>query len=333
MVSIKRYLSNTSGEIALRQAVGLLIQKLGDCAIDTYPLEGQDFREEIGAIREALIPSLPNESFLVLAESAAQALETYTSRIERLIGRQNDDLQTIIRMFQESLLTIAGGGTQSAGLTKISEELERGAGFKDLQSLKLHLGECLSSLRDEIEREKTASKMLIEKLQIQIESFQKSPERLPQNEVDPATGALLKGDGIAAIQRAIDRGTRHYIVVMTVNRIQPINARFGRDAGDWMLLRFKEHVQSLLHASDQLFRWTGPAIVAILERPEGFDYVRAAARRMLETRIEITYQANGRSVLIPVSAAWSVFMLTSTPEEINTQIETFIAGQGYRDYA
>src|SRR5690242_19699557 len=120
MVSIKRYLSNTSGEIALRQAVRLLIEKLGDCAIHAYPLELQNFREETGAIHQALIPSLPNESFPVLAESAARSLEMYTGRINRLIGRQNDDFQTIIRMLQESLLTIAGGDTQSAGLTKIS---------------------------------------------------------------------------------------------------------------------------------------------------------------------------------------------------------------------
>jgi GGDEF domain-containing protein len=333
ILSIKRYLNNPSSETALRQAIALLIEKLGACVINGDAQESEDFRDEIWSIHEALTPDLPPEYVLTLAESAARAFEKYNRQMMGAIGKRSSDFQRIIRMLRENLLNIAGENTDSAQfLTSIGEELERGTGFKDLRRLELHLEKCMSNVRGEVEREKAMLETRIERLQIEIENCRRPAEILPQREVDPATGARPKVDCVAAIQQAINRGTRHYAIVMVVNRIQPINARFGRDAGDWMLLRFKEHIESQLLPSDQLFRWTGPAIVAVLERPEGFDYVRGLVKRMLDTRIETTYVIQSRSVLIPISAAWSIFTLPSTAEATEKQIETFIASQGSRDF-
>jgi GGDEF domain-containing protein len=332
MVSIKRYLSGNACENTPRQAVALLVEKLGECAVEDDPKECENFRREMRSTCEALSRDTPDENIMILAKSAAQSLETYNRRVVRTVTRLSGQVQAIARMLQNSLLEIAGAGTESGqGWSRIGKELERGTGFKDLESLKAHVGKCLCSLREEIEREKAASKARIEKLQIEIESLHRPSAQVRHQSLDPATGAPLQEDCMAAIRAAIDKGTRHYAVVMVVNRVQPINARYGRDAGDWMLLRFKEHVASQLPASDPLFRWTGPAMVAILERPEGFDYIRAQVRRMLDTRMEITYVFGDRSVLIPVSCAWSVLPLTSPPDAAKREIETFVASQGCHD--
>ncbi len=334
MVSIKRYLGYNESEGALREAVSLLVEKIGECAVAREPGEFQDFRHEIRKIHEALTPDLPIQNMAILVGSAAQRLETYNRLITTTIGKRSDDFQTIFRMLQESLVKIAGENIESVqGLSRIGAELERSTGFEDLQALKLHLGECLSGLREEIEREKNASKTLIEKLQCAIEDVREPGARLPQPEIDKATGTPLHAECLTAIQEAIGKGTRHYAAVMVVKRVQPINARFGRDAGDRMLSRFREHLESHLFASDQVFRWTGPAMVAILERPEAADRVREMIRRVVEGRIEETYFASGRSVLIPISAAWSVFALTSPVDATEKQIEAFIATQGNRDFA
>jgi GGDEF domain-containing protein len=333
IVSIKRFLES-GGESSLREAVALLTGKLGDCVVmegDQQPLE--DFRKEIRAVQEALTPDLPAENVLVLARSVAESQETYNRRVTRAIDRQAGDFQVIVRMLQESLIKIAGEKTDSIeGLARISQELERGTAFRDLQSLKQHLGTCLADLRVEIEREKTASRALIEKLQGEISSFTESGKTAISRDLDPATELPRQEDSMAAIRQAIDSGTRHFALVMVVNRVQRINARFGREAGDRMLCRFKEHVEQQLFASDRLFRWTGPAIVAILERPEAFDLVRAQIRRILEIPIQENYDIGDRAVLIPISAAWSLTLLDGTAEAIGKQIQTFIASQGGRDF-
>jgi GGDEF domain-containing protein len=331
IVSIKRYLDTWGGidETSLRQVVAQLVARLGECAVDCDPQETESVRQEIREIHESLTPDLPDESFGILAISAAQALEKYNKRSGRILGKQATAYRTIARALVDSLMRIAGDQTESAqSLVRIDEELERGAAFVDLQSLKQHLDMSLHALGAAVESEKTASKAMIDKLRIEMETYRKAQV---EPEADPATGALLKEDCVTAIQQAIDKGTPLYIVVMVVNHVQPINARFGRDAGDWILLRFKEHVEHHLFPSDHLFRWTGPAMVALLERPEGAAYVRALVTRMLDARLEVTYRVGARLVLIPISAAWSTFPVTANAESLQEQIETFIAAQGGGD--
>ena len=330
IVSIKRYL-DTGGiddETSIRQIVALLVARLGECAVEGDAEELESIRHDIREIHDALYtPQLPDENFGILAIAAAEELENYNKRVGRIRGEQVSAYRTIVRALVDSLIRVAGDQTESArSLLRIVEELERGAALMDLQPLKQRVDRSLDALNAVVEREKTASKATIERLRIEIEN------RKPvEPETDPATGALPKKDCFTAIQEAMEKGTPHYAVAMVVNHVEAIYARFGRDAVDWMLLRFKEHVEQHLLAADRLFRWTGPAMVALLERPEGAAHVRALFARMLDARLEVTYRAGARVVLIPISAAWSAFAVTSTAESMQEQIETFIAAQGCQD--
>lgn len=333
MVSIKRYLNLSGVEDKPGTPLALVLERLSDCAIDWDPAETEAFQEEMRMIAGGLSPVLPQKEMLVVAESAIQAIENYNKRIAQMIDKRNRDLHTIIKMLQDSIVKIAGENTESVQcLSRIDEELERGTGLKDLQSLRLHLGLCLPSLRREIEREQLAAKALIERLQIEIENSCEPGEREARRKVDAATGLAGRDECVASIQKAIQRGTRHYAVVMVVNRVGPISARFGREAADWMLSRFRDFIETQFDEFDGLYRWDGPAVVALIERREAFEQIRTFAKRMLETPINQTLDVNGRSVFIPISATWAVFMLAATPDTTEKQIQKFIDGQGARDF-
>jgi GGDEF domain-containing protein len=338
MVSIKQYLNGTSLEISLRQAVALLVEKIGDSAVEDDPEELDNFRGEISGVRDALTHYPPAENLLILARSAAETLEAYNRRITRSIVRRDGTYQAIIRMFQDGLTRIAGENTACAeSLRRMNEEWESGAGFKNPPSLKLHLSNCLDGILETFERERAASKALIGKLQIQVERAQaeraqveslRPPAGATGRQVDRATELLSRDDCIAAVREAIERGTRHYAVVMIVNRFRPISARLGREAGEWMLARFGEFVASQLPASDRLFHWSGAGVVAILDRQQSFDQVRALVRRMLDRPLQETWDSGGRSVLIPLSAVWSVVVIDTTAEATEKRIQAFAAIHG-----
>ncbi len=333
MVSIKRYLNLSSVEDKPGTALALILERLSDCVVDWDPNETETFREEMGTITGGLAPVLPQKEMLVIAEAALEALENYNRRIVQLIDKQNRDFQSIIKLLQDSIVKIAGENTEAVQcLLRIDKELETCSGFKDLQSLRVHLGTCLPVLREDIQRDHNAARALIERLQIEVESTRKPGESLARRRVDAATGLPGHDECVAAILEAIGKGTRHYAVVMVVNRVEPISARFGKEAGDWMLSRFREYIENQFDESDLLFRWNGPAMVAILERREAFEQVRAFVKRMLETPINKTLDVSGRSVFIPISSAWSVFMLSARAEATEKQIQKFIAGQGCRDF-
>ena len=335
MVSIKQYLNGTSLEISLRQAVALLVRKIGECAVEDEPDELDNFRREISGVHDALTPDLPAENLLILAGSAAETLEAYNRQVSRAIVRRDSAYQAIIRMFQDGLEKIASGDPESLqNLRSINGEWESGAGFRNPPSLKPRLSTCLDAILDGFAREKAASKALIEKLRIQVESLRPAAAASSLRQVDGATGQphrtglLPQKDCTAAIVEAIERGTRHYAVVMVVNRFHPISVRLGSEAGDWMLARFGEFVENQLQPSDRMFRWSGAAVVAILERQQSFDQVRVVVRRMLDNPLQETWDSAGRSVLIPLSAVWSVIMLNSTAEATEKRIQDFAASHG-----
>jgi hypothetical protein len=51
---------------------------------------------------------------------------------------------------------------------------------------------------------------------------------------------------------------------------------------------------------------------------------------LLDSRIEVSYAADGRFALIPVSAVWSVLLLVSTADA-EKRIQAFIAAQSSQE--
>ena len=334
MVSLKRYLSGNDTELKLRQTIADLVGKIGSSAVEANPLELHTFRDDISRFHSAVSCDLPTENIATLVESATEALERYNLRITRTIARQSGEFQAIIKMLQNSLVSIAGEHTEAVqGLTRLGDDLRRGAGFRDLETLKIHLAQCLSGLCDEIEREKNASKGLIEQLRIEIENARAANPVDSSRNFERVPGTGDQQACVAALERAFTKGTRHYALVMVVNRVQPVTARFGKDAVNRMVVRFREFVRTQLDPSDGLFRWNGATVVAVLERQHSFDQIRVLVKRMLASSIEETYEFAGRSVLLPISAGWSVVTLTPEPTAAIKQIERFVAGQGCRDFA
>jgi GGDEF domain-containing protein len=118
---------------------------------------------------------------------------------------------------------------------------------------------------------------------------------------------------------------------MVVKGVQSVNARYGFGVGDRMLRAFKEHIEKRLPRTDKLFRWEGPAVVVLLDRKDPLEQVRAEVRRMLDTQIEEALQLDGRSVMIPISAAWLVSVLMPPLAIVVRSIQSFIASQGSHD--
>jgi len=331
MISLKRYLNSSVEDSSLRLVVSLLIARMGSTAVEAVPADLVALLRDIRQIHDALTPDLPPENLRVLAEEAAQVLTTYNKGIERLLVSQGSEVKHILALLQETVIGIAGENTRSGKrLQEITGELEKSGAITDLRVLKGRLTECLKGLREETLQQKADAAAVMEKLQMTIERGRTTFVEQPGNPLDTVTGLPCRDDAIAAMQNAVDGGTRHYAVVMVVNRVEMINSRFGIDVGDRMMAGFKEHLKKQLPAVDRLFRWGGPALVAIIERPEPLAAVLLQIRRLLDARVEVNYSGNGKSVLIPLSASWSAFPIHSTADA-SKQVQAFIATQKTHD--
>src|SRR5208282_2957702 len=98
-------------------------------------------------------------------------------------------------------------------------------------------------------------------------------------DVDRVSGlpSFEKAEHEIAARVGADSG--YYAAVFVVERVESVNLRYGAATGDRLLRAFSEHLVSKLSPEDEVFRWRGPAYVALLKRTGLADIVRAEVAR------------------------------------------------------
>jgi len=100
-----------------------------------------------------------------------------------------------------------------------------------------------------------------------------------------------------------------------------INARFGEEIGNEILLYCSQHIAtSLIRPTDSLFRWAGPLFVAILEREESAPAVAGEVRRVVSAPLSRFFDNSSRTMYLPIR------LTAETLPAANQEYET-LAGQ------
>nr|AER58202.1 diguanylate cyclase [uncultured Acidobacteriota bacterium] len=271
---------------------------------------------------------------LVVVGGALRAMEDYNRRTTNVLRRQHTELQHMVSMLTQTLIVVGSSGESSVNkLHDIEKSIERARLLEDMQLLKLRLGQCLEAVREEALRQKTDGQNSLEKLRKELET---SPERLgivsAAVDLDAATGLPSKREAMKAIHNAVALPHNKFLAIAVVSRVQAVNARFGYAVGDQILAAFADHFCGSLAASDQVFRWHGPALIALLEREERLEKVRAEIGRFAEGKLEKTIKIGARAIMLPISATWTIFPVVSPLEELLKKLEAFTATQVSRDY-
>jgi GGDEF domain-containing protein len=334
MLSLKDYLNRNETQTVPRSAVNLLVEKIGAAAIVVDPEEYDAFKADLAAILARVGPEVSIETLMLTIGSAGQALETYNKRIAGIFDGRTRKLQNAINMITETVVQLGDQKSLAVQrLHEIGDAFERAGTFTDLDTLRAHLNDCLLNFRQETIRQREESESLIAGLRAQIERGNLLAKRSGAENLDPATGLPGKEMCLDALRQPSTGGGCRYVVTMVVSRIASVNARFGYAAGNRILRTFAEFIEKQLPPSDKLFRWNGPAIVAVLEKSEPLDRVRVEVKRILETRLEDNLELAERSVLIPISATWSIFQFIAGVPAAEKQIQAFIASQGNPEFA
>jgi GGDEF domain-containing protein len=291
------------------------------------------FRADIEELANQITPDTPMSQLLVVVGGALRAMEEYNRRTSKVIHRQNHELQNMVSMLTQTVITIGSSGEASVNkLQDVEKSIEHACKLDDMQLLKLRLGECLEAVREEALRQKTEGQSTLESLKKEVEN---SRERVgavaAAVELDAATGLPSMKEALKAIQAAVASPRNKFLTMALVSRVPAVNARFGPCVGDRVLSTFVEHFRRNLAANDRLFRWQGPAVIALLEREERLEKVRAEIRLFIEVKLEKTIEVGNRMVLLPISASWSIFPVAPPMEELLKKMEAFMAAQVPRD--
>ena len=329
LTTLKAYLTGTDEEGMFRRVISLLLQGISLHAVEGDRADYDRFRNDFERIQASLGKEASGQELLVATGAANQALADYGQRTTRFIRQQGAVLHNMISMLTQTMVSIGAGSESSAEhLQAIEKELAHAVVIEDVQTLKLRLGECLKNLREEVVRQKAQAQEQARHLQQHVEHARDCVQDPPDvdGEIDSATGLRTRSAAKTAFHAALQTAGRKYVVAAVVNRIQSVNRHFGYAVGDQLLRKFSDLFGATLAKTDRLFRWRGPALVALLEREESIHAVQAEIRRINSKRIEGVLEV-GEGALLPVSASWLVLALDSSAADMAKAIEKFIASQ------
>jgi GGDEF domain-containing protein len=336
MISLKSYLSrDTSAESAYRRIIGLFLQGISLHSVEGDRADHERFREDIERCLAVLTAETPVSELLVVVGGALRAMEDYNQRTSKFVRRQNTELHHMVSMLTQTVITIGASSEHSVSrLQSIEKSIESTQAVEDIQILKLRLSECLEAVRDEAMRQQRDGRDALESLKKELDSSQELIGSVQlQPDKDSATGLAGKTAADRAIRTAMVAPHGKFLLVAVCSRVQAVNARFGYAVGDKILAAFAEHFKQGLSVNDQIFRWQGPSLVGLLERGERLERVRLEVQRFADVRLDKTIEVAHRTVLIPISAVWTIFPLAPPLEAFLKQVEAFTTAQVPRDYA
>ena len=308
----------------------LLLEAIACHAVECDPAEHQLFQTCIREIIVKMEKSRNDTEMLVLTGEAIKTVETYNRGVQRSLNSRVKELQSIVSMFTRSMLLVSKSTAGSATkLRNIEHQIEKSSHTEDLRVLKTQLEVSLGAICEEAAEQERRSEQLAEQLRDTM-SRPGTAEVLSEAvaDLDLVTGLPNFRGAEQALRSAIAAGSNTYAALFCVERVDVINSRFGFSIGDRILMLFGQHLAQHLSKNDRLFRWRGPTFLALIDRNGPEMSIRAEIARIVSTRLEQEIELSGRSVLLPVSAAWMVTgMADSSIEKISKKLDAFSVAQ------
>ncbi len=334
MISIKRYLSGGSRtEEALRRVVEVLLSALQMHAVEGDDEEAILFRSTLSSLAKRFSAAITPEEMLVIAGALASSIKDYGERTTRFVRAHGAEYQQMVATLMQTIASVTQASDRTVTrLHDIEKQLERASVIEDVRALRHKLNQCLESIQEEIhEQERNdAAKELEQALQASHARLSESLTSSASTE-DPVTGLPGRAAAEEALAEAGHKKNEHFAVAVVANRVQVINSRFGYSVGDRVLRHVSEAYRNALSADDLLFRWQGPSFLAILRRPSNIEEVRKEIARIASSRAEELVEIGNRTVLLPVSASWTVFPMSASTRLLVARLDQFVASQSPAD--
>jgi GGDEF domain-containing protein len=331
MISIRKYLEaarNDELATALLRMNRLLLQAIRLHAVEVDPSDLERFQAEMQQLEARLDSARGGADILVTAGAAIKALEAYNRRVGRTMRAQLLELRQMVSTLTEGVEKLAAGHERSiTNLRDIGKQVERASTIEDIRLLRAKLADCVSELEREVSRQKEESAQVITRLKTEINRV--SSQIKPENLLDPVTGLPFRAAAERALEAACAEGAHVHVAVFVVDRLALVNARFGYAVGDKLLNAFLERLRKHLSAADPIFRWSGPTIVALLERAAPTPVIEREMRRFASERHEEFIQVGGRSIILSVACSWTLIPAFEylSAEPLIAKIDQFIAAQ------
>jgi len=322
VISIRRYLqAEQKTDDTPLQLVQLLIEGIERHCPNGEPGELERLRESTQRVLAALGSRTPPAELLGLGASAMDALKQHNLNVVEYLRRPVVELQAKVRLLTECITSVSSSSAENIGrLQQIKSQLLSTLSVKEIRSMRDRLSQCLDSVLVQAERQRADMDRAAEQLN--------RPSRTPQGNAgeapatDAATGLPARAQAEETIAQCCQDEAGAFVAIMVINQAQTLSRNLGGQSGDLILQRFATFVREQLPRVDQVFRWSGPTVVAVLRRRSAMD-VRSVIEPLLRQRL--TVRIANPDMHVPISARWTILPLIASPRLLFHKMDSFAA--------
>lgn len=285
-----------------------LLKSIRDYAVAGNPADHERFQALMGELNRQMVTTDDDSGLLMIAGAAQQALRQHERDTNAHWHGRTTELQQIVSTITSALAEFGDRHSQAAErLVTLEHSLEAISALDDLRAVRQKIEECVTALRKEHQHHSETQSLVSRTL---APPSRASGARMAQ--ADPATGLDTRKAAEAVIEEELSKEPEGvYLALFVIHRIQQINSRYGHAVGDEMLTTFLQHIADSVGHRDQVFRWSGPAFLALVRRDELPEAVATEMRRIASYRVDKELEIRDRSVMVPLSA--SVCLVALTP--------------------
>ncbi len=360
MASVREHSEETGSvtQLAAWTDFGCSILEAVDAHAFRWNQEAYDrFHQELTETLDGLKDQPSSSTVLVSADKVVRSIEQYHGHAQQLVDGSLAEFREITRILTSSL---TAGRSQhdetGSALLQVQKEIEAIDGVEHLRIAKVRLAQVLGQLAHKEQERKQQELAEVNSLQERILILEQSyasgrageagrPEEtvgrgVPDGgsagnragsgaaageSLDPLTGLPNKVAAENAILGLNANPEGAFLVVVYVQRMAHFNARLGDKLGNELLfLTTQKIANALLRPDDQMFRWRGPAFVALLRRPDTLVEVKREVKRVLSTRFQFDLRG-GAMLVTPALVAESFAAAPGNCAGLIQDVERFIS--------
>ncbi|MEI9811346.1 MAG: diguanylate cyclase [Acidobacteriota bacterium] len=320
---------------AWKDAALLIIKAAADRVVTCGDADVESYRTLVrGSLDQLRDPSSPSH-ILITAGGLSQAISHHAVETQRRVDALLGDIGGTVQIFLEHLQKLYTDSAPQGIVTQLRSDLEAAIRTGKIGEARGPASQRLVELLQHAEEKRRQSLELTSKLQDRITILEQtvgSRTSAPgsigttANPLDASTGLPMRAEAEETLRRYLDGPDQAFAAVFYLHRMALTNARFGEAIGNQVILFCSQHIATTItRVHDSLFRWQGPAFVAIIERPESQLAVTTDVQRIISSPLSRFFETPSRSVYLPIKVTADVVPLFNTNlAEVVSHIERFI---------
>ena len=314
----------------LVQHLKTLIRGIALYAIASDPDDLKGLQQHLNSIADSLsAESLPDD-LLVAIGKTLRALEEYNQRAAVVFKGQVESLRGMLSTMTSTLMFITSSSETSVKqLGVIESKLQQAVTLQDTRQVKAFMSDCLMLVRSESSRLQAEARTKVNALRNDVDRLSSRLRAISSDDAhDPLTGLPGRRAAEEAIANKIEGGKEFLVSLYVLDRMASINGRFGRLVGDDVLVSGTQAIAQKL-AGTTLYRWSGPAMVAVFDTSVNLTQAETRAQQAAAIRLEKNIDADNRSVLIVVTASCHLQRVSPklAPNTVFRNMDAFMGSQ------